>query len=440
MFFLICCTRVHLSDTFFASRTVVPVYPTIQNLTVGTPATSDGIILSDRLAPLFRSIRLNDFFKDEYNDAKHGLLAAELWFPDAPMDIRSDASRRFEIRDVVSEALSPRDSFVDGTFWKKESPSSYPCITVQQAAAARRLVQCAPDASTPQFLTRTYCDSVHAQILQAINQYARRIESNGVPFPSTRYPPASTGYVCLWDCGYEGSNVDKGPVHLGLNASEIRDLQRMANNSLLKCYSHADLKEGQQGRMCFREPSGTDLLKGMLEISQDDLTGTYTQEVCGELIKESHMAFLGDPGKVIGPSAAGGVLGVIAAGIGYAVVRHADQGVGIESTMENMFNSYREVKYGRPYNCSQVQVQSSGNEVVDRVRAGLSFNDIKARAKFPLAVSDMLLAGAYILGSSAGEPQQHPACRRKGQEPRRFQQVPDAGVQPAEQRCAKDNL
>ena len=47
------------------------------------------------------------------------------------------------------------------------------------------------------------------------------------------------------------------------------------------------------------------------------------------------------------------------------------------SKMDQSFGYRGRSQYGGAYDCRRVQVQSSGNDVVDKVRSGLSFNDIK---------------------------------------------------------------
>ena len=383
------CYTLRQKDLVSATgvRRVMPVYPLLQDLTVGTPAQQDGVILSENLAPLFRSIRTNDFFQQDYNDPSNGLLAAELWVPDAPTDLDADMVKKFELKDVVSRALSPRTT---ENFWATVSGESYPCITLEDAANANRLVQCPPNPEQPNFLDRQYCNSTFVKITAAIRQYAKKIDSGGAPFPSTRYPPASTGYVCLWDCGYEGGGeASKSPVHLGLDTNDLGELAKMAKDTLASCYSHADMVDGQIGRMCYNEPPTVmqDAMEDAMAIMMDDLEGTYTQEVCGELITEADKAFLdikgGAAGAVIIGFFVGGPVGAIVAGIaaGAAIggVQNSGRGEGIDSTMQSEFRQYKEINYGRPYNCSRVQVQSSGSEVVDNVRSGLSFNDIKVR-------------------------------------------------------------
>lgn len=155
------------------------VYRFIQNLTVSTPATEGGVILSEKLAPLFRSIRLHDFFQSG-SVSSSMLLAAELWVPDAPDDIKADVMQAFRVKkDMITKFLDPRFT---GFFDRVKK--NYPCITVQQASSHFR--QCPPKPDTPQRLTREQCETMFSQAVQAVRQYARRIESSPVAFPSTR--------------------------------------------------------------------------------------------------------------------------------------------------------------------------------------------------------------------------------------------------------------
>lgn len=75
-----------------------------------------------------------------------------------------------------------------------------------------------------------------------------------------------------------------------------------------------------------------------------------------------------------------GAAAAAAGGIAYGVVSGTPGSGGTANTalLANIFSERRRIKYGRMYACSKVQVLSSGNELVDRVRAGLSFNDIQA--------------------------------------------------------------
>ena len=211
---------------------------------------------------------------------------------------------------------------------------------------------------------------MHTQALQAITQYAKKIMSNSAPFPDTRYPPASTGYACLWDCGYEDSSTDKNPVHIGLNDEEIKSMWKIANDTRQNCYRLV-----AEGGSCFLTPPDDIEAMGayMGKVKSSDLQGTFEQEVCGELVTESDKSAMDTPWF--------GIFGPLG-GYVYAAIKHAKKGNDVLSTMPNFFSRYRENKYNRAYVCNKVQIQSSGNEMVDKVRAGLSFNDIQVVSRF----------------------------------------------------------
>jgi hypothetical protein len=105
------------------------VYRFIENLTVSKPSTDDGIILSEKLAPLFRSIKLHDFLSSaatttatssESTVPSNTILAAELWVPDAPDDIKADVMQSFRVKDLIlTDVLNPLKTSPD--FWKTVS-------------------------------------------------------------------------------------------------------------------------------------------------------------------------------------------------------------------------------------------------------------------------------------------------------------------------------
>jgi hypothetical protein len=106
------------------------VYRFIENLTVSKPSTDDGIILSEKLAPLFRSIKLHDFLSSATTTTatssesaagpSNKFLAAELWVPDAPDDIKADVMQSFRVKDLMlTGVLDPLKTTPD--FWKTVS-------------------------------------------------------------------------------------------------------------------------------------------------------------------------------------------------------------------------------------------------------------------------------------------------------------------------------
>ena len=424
-----------ISATGYGDST--PVYPRIMQYTVGMPARYDGVILDENLAPLFRSIQPNDFFVSKNNDPALGLLAFELWFPDVPNALVGGYVQRFTPKDNVTGVFNP--TTMGDSFWQRTKKEDYPCITVQEAAEAGRLVDCKPDAMEPKPLTRAFCNATAARLSDAISQYARKIQSNAQPFPSTRYPPANTGYVCLWDCGYEGGSGG-GPLHIGLDEEERMKLVGMGESWLKECWNWAGLKEGQIGRyffsmclvcadfdfllrvcadfdffcvcrMCYVDPAeeeayaaGTrDPFSSTKGATEADFAGTYVQEVCCELIKESDKGWIDfcEKGGAALPWAMGACMDTI-----FDKLRRKNSGGDgwVASTMFQHFPEQGKAEYGRPYKCSRVQVQSSGNEVVDRVRSSLSFNDIQVWSQ--IVFEHMVKVAAEFQACCAGVKEQ----------------------------------
>lgn len=268
--------------------------------------------------------------------------------------------------------------------------SDYPCVTSGDARD-HFLERCPEDLSKPQPLTERHCDEMFLDIKRSIEQYARKIQSTGEAFPPTRYPPEDTGLACLWDCGYESS--DKSALHIGLNQEEI---DRLVNKSM--AFRTDCKKQVKDKLLCYLNPEtaaaagNTDELDRKLE--ESSVTNVITQEVCGEIVNAAGKAvsdFFGGLGDLVESDINSRhnnlICGVyeksLYVGIPEDDLEYVKQlcygGVsdGINEFTESFFSDKREIQNNRVYKCEVVKVMSSGNEVVDKVRSALSFNDIK---------------------------------------------------------------
>lgn len=432
------------------------IYTFIQNLTVNTPATSDGIILDEKLAPLFKGIKMNNFFDQAYNDENHGLLLAELQVPDAPRDIKNDVVRKFIVEDKLAAHLSPQKDI-----FRRIVTEEYPCITPKDAE--KNLDVCTPNSMYPEKLTEEHCDEMMKDALQQINDYKMEILSPTNEWPKTRYPPADSGLACFWDCGME--STDKDAVHIGLNKTEVEIMKNKTKHFHQQC-----MKAVTVNYSCYTYAAGTSALKEEEERLSEDSVTTYVQEVCAEIMTnfqystsqtapgyqtehfnnmvirkyyETCGSAITDEDKTMEYIKAALYLGAY----GKDRTFEGQNGCiiwqdGINKTFPSLLNDHRYINNERAYKCKAVQVikqnpkavnpsnerlsqvslhnpfimrnilcrkrinqslslavlgnirihegchaaltshgheqvQTSGSEAVDRVRAGLSFNDIK---------------------------------------------------------------
>jgi hypothetical protein len=372
-----------------SDKNSIPVYEFIRKLTVPAAANGvKGVILSESLAPLFRSIQLHDFIardvvsSSQDDDAAttttqqstsirgNKILAAELWVPDAPDDIKNPDTSNKKISsryNTATSVLDPREGIKD--FNAKVKPGQYQCITEQQVVDTNRFFKCPPDAAKDQPLTVENCNTMFQQMKFAIESYAKRMKPPTYAEYGTRYPPASTGKKCVWDCGYteDGGTYSKDPVHVGLNVDELKDMMKMANDSKTSCERLANLPKS--GGMCFLDAAKN--ISNSVPITKEDLEGTFEQEVCGDIYK--------DPTRD-GKTAFANIEGAV-----------KTQLYDVGEALENIFPNPESVqsdnvkfctRYCTPnpaYKCTRVQVSSTGNQFVDKVRKGLSFNDIKVQ-------------------------------------------------------------
>ena len=306
-------------------------------------------------------VQCRDFFQGDLNDETYGLLAAELEAPDAPNHIKDPRIQSYTVREGVEAALDPRAY----GFFSTVSRSDYPCITVQEASD--HFEQCPLDMSKPVKLTKEHCVEMYNDAKRLIQMYSNGVESVSGNFPSSRYPPEDSGLACIWDCGLEAS--DRKPLHIGLTDKEAVELQDKARLTRDNCYETAKLPN-----QYYLNPNWA--AKVDLEdrdIATEDITNTFTQEVCGEMISESMKGFR-DNGKY-GSWNLYVALATAITEIDAAVNPGSRDGINKFNT--SFFSDVRQIKYNAKYECHRVQVMTSGNEAVDIVRSGLSFNDIQ---------------------------------------------------------------
>ena len=194
--------------------------------------------------------------------------------------------------------------------------------------------------------------------------YASRIET--VPIKNTEFRWPKPPMYCVWDCGNYWEGYD-APVHIGLD-NETRD----AFVTRLQAWKTECIKHAGENAYILKR-SNTSSIEAAIRAAHKS---GYVQEVCGQYIDETD--------KWLRDNRRG--LPWILEQLG-AFKGTSD---GINEYVQSLLTdeTARHVTT-RDYRCQLLNVRSTGNPIVDRVRTALSFNDIQVtRSKELMAKQD----------------------------------------------------
>ena len=313
---------------------------------------------------LISDIQFNDFFVHKYNTLEDGLLIAEL-APSKPMEAEEI------LPGDLTEIHGPLDPVNNMAEFKKfftNLNDEYPCVKVEEIE--RRLPPCEKNALEPVPLTDKHCEAMGKKVKLEIEEYAQGIQNYPSSFPrkSVTFAHMNTRsrnsvynkQVCYWDCNTDNRPLSTNDVvHVGLDNATKYVLFGMADVKMQACkdaaktgaYVYEDLELKQ---------TMDDSLKTALASFQKKQGGVAIQEVCGYEYKLCQDAignwwecsagewkswWKSDPKDYLGGN-------------------------------KKIFDTQDKYVENHAYNCKTVKVRSTGSQVVDKVRAGLSYNDI----------------------------------------------------------------
>ena len=333
---------------------------------------------------LSSGLELNDFFESRHNDKVLGLLTAEF----VPQRLRYLPKNMPEmVRNQIDYSLRTDSDAFDTYINNKEVP----CVKISHIES--QLPDCIAEPDEPVPLDEGHCDDAYFQALNDVTDYAQTIDAR--PLKDTQYRWPKPPMYCVWDCGNYWDGYDS-PVHSGLSKATVSDFKEKLAGERAYC---KQLVAGK--KHCLLKPNSSSVASAIEQANR----GGFMQEVCGDYVDETLRSFIVNKDAAWGllllaiiaaPATAGASLAaalatvtVVTATVGSAATM---VGGGVakevaESTAVNMginwhFNSTFSDETARhvtqwSYRCEIINVRSTGNPVVDRVRETLSYNDIK---------------------------------------------------------------
>lgn len=157
--------------SFAGASQMMGAFEYIQTRWEGTYADTYG---SGAESLISRGLQLNDFFSNEYNNMKNGLLVTEFVppeFKDMPRNM-PDFSKM--------DAMGMRTDQVE-QFGK--DLDDMPCVKISDIES--KLPECLREKDDPIPLEKDHCQDAYLKALEDVDAYSERIEA--VPLKSTRY-------------------------------------------------------------------------------------------------------------------------------------------------------------------------------------------------------------------------------------------------------------
>lgn len=337
-------------DPFTGSSAATGPFTLVKDLAL-TPETG---------AVLLNSLKPNNFFQRSTNDPVKGLLLTEL-SPNEPPEVEDFLPEEMDEFHNVLDPFTRKDEFEN--FYAKLHSAEYPCVQVEDVQP--RLPACDEFTLEPVDLTNDHCWKMLTDARLQIADYAVEISKYPSSFPQRsvhivedRNDLVSIGKTkyCVWDCGNDYALNEK--VHIGLSEPNKQYLEDKAKKLFDSCMEYVKLGDHVYVPPDFRK-SKDETSKIAVETFSEKRKGITTQQVCGyshkfcqyllvvaDCTPEYYSQPMSDPSrKFDGPA--------------------------------RIFDQQDEKKYSKEYYCYTSSVRSTGSSAVDKVRAGLSFNDIK---------------------------------------------------------------